>query len=241
MSRSDYLFTSESVSEGHPDKVCDQISDAVIDMILSREPEARVAVETAATTNKVVLMGEVKIPEENAVTPEEICSVARETIREIGYMQKGFHFKTASIDCYIHEQSQDIAQGVDAAENKDEGAGDQGIMFGYATDETPELMPAPILYSHKILKRLAEVRHDGTEPALGPDAKSQVTVEYRNGKPTRAHTIVLSTQHLDGNMTSDDVRDVVTPYITEVLPDGWIDSDTTWHVNPTGRFVIGGP
>ncbi|MEM7237195.1 MAG: methionine adenosyltransferase [Pseudomonadota bacterium] len=241
MSRSDYLFTSESVSEGHPDKVCDQISDSVIDMIIGREPEARVAVETAATTNKVVLMGEVKVSEENAVTPEEICSVARETIREIGYMQKGFHFKTASIDCYIHEQSQDIARGVDAAENKDEGAGDQGIMFGYATNETPELMPAPILYSHKILKRLAEVRHDGTEPTLGPDAKSQVTVEYRNGRPARAHTIVLSTQHLDGNMTSDDVRDVVTPYITEVMPQGWIDAETVWHVNPTGRFVIGGP
>ncbi|MEM6932985.1 MAG: methionine adenosyltransferase [Pseudomonadota bacterium] len=241
MSRNDYLFTSESVSEGHPDKVCDQVSDSVIDMIIGREPEARVAVETAATTNKVVLMGEVKISEENAVTPEEICSVARETIREIGYMQKGFHFKTASIDCYIHEQSQDIAQGVDAAENKDEGAGDQGIMFGYATGETPELMPAPILYSHKILKRLAEVRHDGSEPSLGPDAKSQVTVEYRDGKPVRAHTIVLSTQHLDGNMTSDDVRDVVTPYIHEVLPEGWVDNETVWHVNPTGRFVIGGP
>ncbi|MBY8976142.1 methionine adenosyltransferase [Rhodobacteraceae bacterium NNCM2] len=241
MSRSDYLFTSESVSEGHPDKVCDQISDAVIDMILAREPEARVAVETAATTNKVVLMGEVKISEENAVTPEEICATARETIREIGYMQKGFHFKTASIDCYIHEQSKDIAQGVDAAENKDEGAGDQGIMFGYATNETPELMPAPILYSHKILKRLSEVRHDGTEPALGPDAKSQVTVEYRDGKPVRAHTIVLSTQHLDGNMTSDDVHEMVRPYILESLPEGWIDNDTVWHVNPTGRFVIGGP
>ncbi|MEM0942327.1 MAG: methionine adenosyltransferase [Pseudomonadota bacterium] len=241
MARDSYLFTSESVSEGHPDKVCDQISDAVIDMIVGREPEARVAVETAATTNKVVLMGEVKISEENAVTPEEICSVARETIREIGYKQKGFHFKTASIDCYIHEQSQDIAQGVDAADNKDEGAGDQGIMFGFATDETPELMPAPILYSHKILKRLAEVRHDGTEPTLGPDAKSQVTVEYRDGKPARAHTIVLSTQHLDGNMTSEDVRAVVSPYIHEVLPEGWIDDQTVWHVNPTGRFVIGGP
>ena len=239
--RKKYLFTSESVSEGHPDKVCDQISDAVIDFIIGREPEARVAVETAATTNKVVLMGEVKISEENAVTPEEINAVARGVIRDIGYMQKGFHFKTCSIDCYVHEQSQDIAQGVDASGNKDEGAGDQGIMFGFATDETPELMPAPILYAHKILKRLSEVRHDGTEPTLGPDAKSQLTIEYRDGKPARVDTIVLSTQHLDPNMTSNDVRAVVEPYIREQLPEGWIDPQTVWHVNPTGRFVIGGP
>ena len=238
--RKKYLFTSESVSEGHPDKVCDQISDAVIDFIIGREPEARVAVETAATTNKVVLMGEVKISEENAVTPEEINAVARGVIRDIGYMQKGFHFKTCSIDCYVHEQSQDIAQGVDASGNKDEGAGDQGIMFGFATDETPELMPAPILYAHKILKRLSEVRHDGTEPTLGPDAKSQLTIEYRDGKPARVDTIVLSTQHLDPNMTSNDVRAVVEPYIREQLPEGWIDPQTVWHVIPTGRIVIGG-
>ena len=239
--RKNYLFTSESVSEGHPDKVCDQISDAVIDMILAREPEARVAVETAATTNKVVLMGEVKISDTNAVTPEEISACAREVIRDIGYRQKGFHFKTCSIDCYVHEQSQDIAQGVDAADNKDEGAGDQGIMFGYATNETPELMPAPILYAHKVLKRLAEVRHSGEAPQLGPDAKSQFTVEYRDGKPARIDTVVLSTQHLDGSMTSDDVADLVKPYIREVVPEGWLDAQTVWHVNPTGRFVIGGP
>ncbi|MEM8786985.1 MAG: methionine adenosyltransferase [Pseudomonadota bacterium] len=239
--RQNYLFTSESVSEGHPDKVCDQISDAIIDMILAREPEARVAVETAATTNKVVLMGEVKISDDNAVTPEEISAAARDVIRQIGYRQKGFHFKTASIDCYVHEQSQDIAQGVDAADNKDEGAGDQGIMFGYATDETPELMPAPILYAHKILKRLSEARHSGAEPSLGPDAKSQLTIEYRDGRPARVHTVVLSTQHLDGEMTSDDVRAVVEPYIRETLPDSWLDAETVWHVNPTGRFVIGGP
>lgn len=241
MARKDYLFTSESVSEGHPDKVCDQISDAIVDLILSREPEARVGVETAATTNTVVLMGEVKISEENAPQPEEICHVARETIRRIGYQQKGFHFRTARIEMLVHEQSPDIAQGVDAADNKDEGAGDQGIMFGYATDETPELMPAPILYSHKILKALAEARRSGAEPTLGPDAKSQVTVEYRDGKPVRAHTIVLSTQHLDPDMTSDDVKAVVTPYIERALPEGWVDARTVWHVNPTGRFVIGGP
>jgi len=239
--RDTYLFTSESVSEGHPDKVCDQISDAVIDMILRKEPEARVAVETAATTNKVVLMGEVKISDENAVTPEEISSTAREVIRKIGYRQKGFHFKTCSIDCYVHEQSQDIAQGVDAAEDKDEGAGDQGIMFGYATDETPELMPAPILYAHQILHRLADARHSGEAGVLGPDAKSQLTIEYRNGRPARVNTIVLSTQHLDGEMTSDDVRTVVEPYVRDVLPEAWVDGETIWHVNPTGRFVIGGP
>jgi S-adenosylmethionine synthetase len=241
MARTDYLFTSESVSEGHPDKVCDQISDSILDMILAREPEARVAVETAATTNKVVLMGEVKISEDNAINHEEMVEAARATIQRIGYMQKGFHFKTCDIDCYVHEQSNDIAQGVDAGGEKDEGAGDQGIMFGYAVDETPELMPAPILYAHQVLKRLAEARHAGDAPQLGPDAKSQVTVEYRNGKPVRIHTIVLSTQHLDGDMTSDDVRAVVEPYIRETLPDGFIDRKTVWHVNPTGRFVIGGP
>jgi len=246
MARSDYLFTSESVSEGHPDKVCDQISDAIVDFIVAREPEARVAVETAATTNKVVLMGEVKVSEENAVTPEEFCSVARETIREIGYMQKGFHFKTCEIDTFIHEQSADIAQGVDAADNKDEGAGDQGIMFGFACAETPELMPAPILYAHRVLRLMSEARHSGAEPLLGPDAKSQITVEYGGGKPERAHTIVLSTQHLNRDQSgreidSDRVREIVAPYVYQSMPEGFIDSETIWHVNPTGRFVIGGP
>ena len=241
MARQNYLFTSESVSEGHPDKVCDQISDTIVDLIIGREPEARVAVETAATTNKVVLMGEINVSEANAPSPEEMCQAARETIREIGYMQKGFHFKTASIDCLIHEQSSDIAQGVDGGENKDEGAGDQGIMFGYATDETPELMPAPILYAHRILQLMAEARHSGAEPLLGPDAKSQVTVEYRDDKPVRAHTIVVSTQHTDPNMESGDVRKVIEPYVLEALPEGFVDADTIWHVNPTGRFVIGGP
>jgi len=240
MSRKDYLFTSESVSEGHPDKVCDQISDAMIDMILSREPEARVAVETAATTNKVVMMGEVKISAENAVRDEDFIEEARKTIRRIGYEQKGFHFANCSIDCYVHEQSADIAQGVDAADNKDEGAGDQGIMFGYACNETPELMPAPIQYSHNILRLMADARHDGSAPELGPDSKSQVTVEYRDGKPVRAHTIVVSTQHADG-LESGDVRKIVEPYVMKALPDGFVDGETIWHVNPTGRFVIGGP
>jgi S-adenosylmethionine synthetase len=241
MARQNYLFTSESVSEGHPDKVCDQISDTIVDMIIGREPEARVAVETAATTNRVVLMGEIKVSEANAPTPDEMCAAARETIREIGYMQKGFHFQTAQLDCFIHEQSPDIAQGVDAADNKDEGAGDQGIMFGYACTETPELMPAPILYSHRILEHMAEARHNGAAPLLGPDAKSQVTVEYRGGKPVRAHTIVVSTQHTDPNLESGDVRKVIEPYVFQALPEGFIDADTVWNVNPTGRFVIGGP
>jgi len=241
MTRQNYLFTSESVSEGHPDKVCDQISDTIVDLIIGRQPEARVAVETAATTNRVVLMGEINVSEANAPSPEEMCVAARETIREIGYMQKGFHFKTCAIECLVHEQSSDIAQGVDGGENRDEGAGDQGIMFGYATDETPELMPAPIQYSHRILQLMAEARHSGAEPLLGPDAKSQLTVEYIDGKPVRAHTIVVSTQHTDGNMESGDVRKVIEPYVLRALPDGFVDADTVWHVNPTGRFVIGGP
>ncbi|MEM7743450.1 MAG: methionine adenosyltransferase [Pseudomonadota bacterium] len=240
MPRNDYLFTSESVSEGHPDKVCDQISDAMIDMILSREPEARVAVETAATTNKVVMMGEVNVSPDNAVSEEEFVEEARSTIRRIGYMQKGFHFKTCSIDCYVHEQSADIAQGVDAADNKDEGAGDQGIMFGYATNETPELMPAPIQYAHRILRLMSEARHSGERPEFGPDSKSQVTVEYRDGKPARAHTIVVSTQHAEG-LESGDVRKLVEPFALKAMPEGFVDADTVWHVNPTGRFVIGGP
>ena len=241
MPRQNYLFTSESVSEGHPDKVCDQISDTIVDLIIGREPEARVAVETAATTNRVVLMGEIKVSEANAPSPAEMCEAARETIRQIGYMQKGFHFKTVSIDCLIHEQSPDIARGVDGGENKDEGAGDQGIMFGYATVETPEFMPAPIQYSHRILQLMAAARHAGAEPLLGPDAKSQVTVEYRDARPVRAHTIVVSTQHTDPDMESGDVRKVIEPYVLEALPEGFVDADTVWHVNPTGRFVIGGP
>ena len=235
--RRDYLFTSESVSEGHPDKICDQIADSIIDEILAREPEARTAIEVAATTNHVVLLGEVRAH----VKRDEMVARARETIRDIGYEQKGFHWDSCQIDCLVHQQSADIAQGVDSSGSKDEGAGDQGIMFGYATDETPELMPAPILYAHKMLRLLSEARRDGSAAVLGPDAKSQVTIEYRDGKPVRAHTIVLSTQHLDEGMTSADVRAVVEPYVRQALPEGWIDAKTPWHVNPTGRFVIGGP
>ena len=243
MTRSTYVFTSESVSEGHPDKVCDRISDAVLDAFLAEEPEARVACETFATTNRVVIGGEVGLSDKEKLSSYmgRIDEIARACIKDIGYEQDKFHHETVEVTNLLHEQSAHIAQGVDAADNKDEGAGDQGIMFGYATNETEELMPAPIQYSHAILRRLAEVRKDGTEPTLGPDAKSQLSVRYENGKPLGVTSIVLSTQHLDEAMTSDDVRLVVEPYIRETLPEGWITPDTAWHVNPTGKFVIGGP
>ncbi|NCW02912.1 MAG: methionine adenosyltransferase [Rhodobacteraceae bacterium] len=243
MTRSTYVFTSESVSEGHPDKVCDRISDAVLDAFLAEEPEARVACETFATTNRVVIGGEVGLSDKEKLSSYmgRIDEIARACIKDIGYEQDKFHHETVEVTNLLHEQSAHIAQGVDAADNKDEGAGDQGIMFGYATNETEELMPAPIQYSHAILRRLAQVRKDGTEPTLGPDAKSQLSVRYENGKPVGVTSIVLSTQHLDEAMTSDDVRLVVEPYIRETLPEGWITADTAWHVNPTGKFVIGGP
>jgi len=238
MSRNNYIFTSESVSEGHPDKVCDRISDAVLDAFLSEEPEARCGVETFATTNLVVVGGEVRGPDAVLQRVEEI---ARACVKDIGYEQDKFHWNTMEVRNVVHGQSVEIAQGVDAGSNKDEGAGDQGIMFGYAVDETPDLMPAPVHFSHAILKRLAEVRKDGTEPKLGPDAKSQLTVRYEDGKPVGVSSIVLSTQHLDDTLESADVRAIVEPYIREVLPDGWIGGDTEWWVNPTGKFVIGGP
>ena len=238
MSRSNYVFTSESVSEGHPDKVCDRISDAILDAFLAEDPQSRVACETFATTDRVVIGGEVRGPASVIARVEEI---ARDCVRDIGYEQDGFHWANLKVDSYLHAQSADIAQGVDASGNKDEGAGDQGIMFGYATDETPELMPAPILYAHAILKKLAEVRKNGTEPALGPDAKSQLSIRYRDGRPVGVTSIVLSTQHLDPALTSEDVRHIVEPYIRGALPEGWIDAATEWHVNPTGKFVIGGP
>ncbi|KIN61897.1 S-adenosylmethionine synthase [Sulfitobacter noctilucicola] len=243
MSRKNYIFTSESVSEGHPDKVCDRISDAVLDAFLSEEPEARVAAETFATTNRVVIGGEVGLSDQSKLSEYmgRIEDIARACIKDIGYEQDKFHHATCEITNLLHEQSAHIAQGVDASGNKDEGAGDQGIMFGYATDETEHLMPAPIHYAHAILRRLAEVRKDGTEPTLRPDAKSQLSVRYEGGKPVGVSSIVLSTQHASHDQTSADIRDIVEPYIREVLPDGWIDSDTTWHVNPTGVFVIGGP
>ena len=238
MSRQNYTFTSESVSEGHPDKVCDRISDAVLDAFLTEESEARVACETFATTDRVVIGGEVRGPGDVIGRVEDI---ARECVRDIGYEQDGFHWANMKVDSYLHAQSAHIAQGVDAGGNKDEGAGDQGIMFGYAVRETPELMPAPIQYAHAILRRLAEARKSGAEPALRPDAKSQLSVRYENGKPVEVTSIVLSTQHESEDQTSDDIRDIVEPYIREVLPAGWITDATEWWVNPTGTFVIGGP
>jgi S-adenosylmethionine synthetase len=236
--RSDYLFTSESVSEGHPDKVCDRISDAVLDAFLASEPEARVACETFATTDRVIVGGEVRGPGDILANIEEIV---RACVKDIGNEQKGFHWANLRVHNYLHGQSEHIAQGVDASDDKEEGAGDQGIMFGYATDETDVLMPAPIHYAHAILRRLAEVRKDGTEPRLGPDAKSQLTLRYAGGRPVEVASLVLSTQHIDEDMTSRDVREMVEPYIREVLPEGWLTEATVWHVNPTGKFVIGGP
>jgi S-adenosylmethionine synthetase len=241
VARKSYLFTSESVSEGHPDKVADRISDTVLDAYLTAYPESRVGCETFVTTQRVVIGGEVRGPD--SVTPGHIEELARAAIKDIGYEQEGFHWKTAKIDVLLHAQSVDIAQGVDSAGNKDEGAGDQGIMFGYACTETPELMPAPIHYAHLILRRLSEARHakQGDAAKLGPDQKSQVTLRYENGKPVEATSIVLSAQHLDETLTSDDVRAIVEPYILKALPEGWINANTEWHVNPTGKFVIGGP
>ncbi|MEL6061981.1 MULTISPECIES: methionine adenosyltransferase [unclassified Methylobacterium] len=241
MPRSNYLFTSESVSEGHPDKVCDRISDTVVDAYLSAMPEARLGVETLATTNRIVIAGEVRGPD--SVTFKDLEALTREAVKDIGYEQAGFHWKNNDVAIHLHAQSADIAQGVDAAGNKDEGAGDQGIMFGYAADETPELMPAPIFYAHRILKDLADARRakQGDAAKLGPDAKSQVTVRYENGRPVEVTQIVLSTQHLDESLDSADVRAIVEPYIRKALPEGWVNEGTVWHVNPTGKFVIGGP
>jgi S-adenosylmethionine synthetase len=267
VARSSYLFTSESVSEGHPDKVCDRISDEIVDLVFREAKKAgmdpssvRIACETLATTNRVIIAGEVRVPEtllkkgkdgklildaagHPVVNPSKFRSTARKAIKAIGYEQSGFHWKTAKIDVLLHGQSADIAVGVDAKGNKDEGAGDQGIMFGYASRETPELLPAPIYYAHKVLETLAHARKngDGAAKKLGPDAKSQITVRYLNGVPVGVTQIVLSTQHLDETLSSADVRVIVEPYIRAALPEGWIDADTVWHVNPTGKFVVGGP
>jgi S-adenosylmethionine synthetase len=238
LSKKSYLFTSESVSEGHPDKVCDRISDSIVDAFLAADPESRVAVETLCTTNRVVLAGEVRGPK--SVTPEVMIEAARQAIKDIGYEQDGFHWKKAIVDCYVHSQSADIAQGVDAAGNKDEGAGDQGIMFGHAVNETEHLMPAPIYYAHRILKLLSEARRSGKEKGLGPDAKSQVTLLYENGKPVKATSVVVSTQHAEG-LDQSAVREIVRPYVLKVLPQGWMCPENEFYVNPTGRFVIGGP
>jgi S-adenosylmethionine synthetase len=246
VSRKSYLFTSESVSEGHPDKVCDRISDEVVDLFFREGPKAgvdpwqlRVACETMATTNQVVIAGETRGP--NTITRDWISHVARLAIKDIGYEQTGFHWEKADIKVLLHPQSTDIAQGVDSGGNREEGAGDQGIMFGYACRDTPELMPAPIYYSHKILRLISEARHSGKEAVLGPDSKSQVTVRYENGKPAAVTQIVVSHQHLIESMTSSQVRELVEPYVRKALPSGWIGKETTWHINPTGKFYIGGP
>jgi S-adenosylmethionine synthetase len=239
VSSGNYLFTSESVSEGHPDKVCDRISDTVVDAFLAAEPEARVACETLATTNRIIIAGEVRGPEA-VYQSENLEALIRAAVKDIGYEQDGFHWKTANFDSYLHAQSVDIAQGVDAAGNKDEGAGDQGLMFGYACRETDVLMPAPIQYSHQILKSMADARHAGTASGLGPDSKSQVTLQYENGKPVRAASVVVSTQHAE-ELDQADVREIVRPHVLKVLPEGWMCPEERFYVNPTGRFVIGGP
>ena len=238
MSKSDYLFTSESVSEGHPDKVCDRISDELVDSFLSVDPFSRVAIETLTTSNRVVMAGEVRGPQ--SVNSDKMISIARDAVRDIGYEQEGFHWEKMTVDCFVHSQSSDIAMGVDAGGNKDEGAGDQGLMFGYACKETTALMPAPIFYAHAILKSLSESRHLGKEPDLGPDSKSQITLRYENGIPVCATSIVLSTQHSE-SVGQEEVREIVRPYVLQVLPDGWMCEEDSFYVNPTGRFVIGGP
>ncbi len=238
MPKGSYIFTSESVSEGHPDKVCDRISDAVVDMFLTADPHARVAAETLCTTNRIVIAGEVRGPD--SITRHAIEEAARQAVRDIGYEQDGFHWKHAGVEIHLHQQSPDIAQGVDASGNKDEGAGDQGIMFGYACRETPELMPAPIFYAHAILHSLAEARHSGALPQLGPDAKSQVSLRYVDGRPVCATSVVVSTQH-SHEVDQDEVREIVRPHVINVLPAGWMCDEAHFYVNPTGRFVVGGP
>ncbi|VAV89752.1 S-adenosylmethionine synthetase [hydrothermal vent metagenome] len=246
MARQKYLFTSESVSEGHPDKVCDRISDEIVDLFYRQAEKdgldtahVRAACETLTTTNKVVVAGEYRASD--SISKEQIEQTVRDAVKSIGYEQDGFHWKNCNVEIVLHAQSVDIAQGVDASGNKDEGAGDQGIMFGYACRETPDLMPAPVYYSHKILERLAQVRHSGEQKALGPDSKSQITVRYENGKPVGIAEVVVSHQHLDESLTSQDMHDIIAPYVHEVVPAGWISDDTTWHINPTGKFFIGGP
>lgn len=233
-----YLFTSESVSEGHPDKVCDRISDSIVDAFLAVDPYARVALESLATTNKVVLAGEVRGPAQ--INKQKMQEVTRQAIRDIGYDQEGFNWQTVDIDVYVHSQSADIAMGVDATAGKEEGAGDQGIMFGYACKETPDLMPAPLYYAHGILKSLSQARRKNKNMGLFPDAKSQVTLEYVDGKPVRATSIVVSTQH-HADLSQQQVREIVRPHVLQILPKGWMCEESEFYVNPTGRFVIGGP
>lgn len=238
MSRENYLFTSESVSEGHPDKVSDCISDTIVDKFLAADPQSRVAVETLTTTNRVVLAGEVRGPE--SITKDVMEEAARNAVRKIGYEQEGFHWKNMSVEVHVHEQSTDIAMGVDASGNKDEGAGDQGIMFGYATNETDSLMPATLDFSHKILKSMADERHGNNNKELGPDSKSQITLKYENGKPVRATSVVVSTQH-SADTSQARVREIVLPHIQKILPGGWMPAEEDLYINPTGQFIIGGP
>jgi len=247
---SNFLFTSESVSEGHPDKVSDRISDSILDELIRRDPyNCRLGCETMTTTNRIIVGGEGRCGDDGRgpvfdadgnADPELVESIARQAVKEIGYEQEGFHWQKATVQVYLHGQSADIAQGVDSAGNKDEGAGDQGIMFGFACTETEELMPAPIHFSHQILKKMAEARHAGATPGLMPDSKSQVTLRYENGKPVRATSVVVSTQHA-ADLSTDEVREIVRPFVLDVLPDGWMCPEDDFYVNPTGRFVIGGP
>ena len=238
MPKGRYIFTSESVSEGHPDKVADRISDSIVDVFLKADPHARVALETLCTTQRIVLAGEVRGPA--SVTKDHLIEAARAAVKDIGYEQEGFHWKTAEVEYHVHAQSADIAVGVDASGNKDEGAGDQGIMFGFAVNETPELMPAPIQYSHQILKSLADARHSKDVKFLGPDAKSQVSLQYENGKPVKAASVVVSTQH-SADADQETIRNYVRKHVLNVLPKGWMCPEEDFYVNPTGRFVIGGP
>ncbi|PPR78673.1 MAG: S-adenosylmethionine synthase [Alphaproteobacteria bacterium MarineAlpha3_Bin5] len=245
MPQSDYLFTSESVSEGHPDKVSDRISDAILDRFLLADPvNSRLGCETFCTTNRIIIGGEGRCVEpllkNGKIDKKIIEEIARECVKEIGYEQDGFHWKNSEIQTFLHAQSADIAQGVDSSGNKDEGAGDQGIMFGYACRETDALMPAPIYFAHEILKSMAKARHLGSTPGLGPDSKSQITLQYSNGLPTKATSVVVSTQHSD-DLTQEEVRELVRPFVTDTLPDGWMCDEDEFYVNPTGRFVIGGP
>lgn len=235
-------FTSESVSEGHPDKVSDQISDAIVDLFLSKDPTAKVAVETLTTTNRVVLAGEVRTNNGAVITKDEMNQAARDVVKKIGYEQDGFHWENMSVENHVHGQSAEIAQGVEAGQglHQEEGAGDQGIMFGYATDETPELMPATLVYSHQILRKLADLRHSGAHPELEPDAKSQVTLQYDGARPVGVNAIVVSHQHKD-SATLEQLREIIRPVIQDVLPEGWFPDEDKFYVNPTGRFVIGGP
>ena len=238
MSHGNFIFTSESVSEGHPDKVCDRISDTVVDLYLGADPASRVACETLATTNRIILAGEVRGPA--SISTDDIIAGARAAVRHIGYEQNSFHWRDCQVDVLLHEQSGDIARGVDADDIDAEGAGDQGLMFGYACRETDVLMPAPIYYAHEILRRMAEARHAGRLAGLGPDSKSQISVQYENGWPVRATSVVISSQHKP-ELGQQDVREIVRPFVEEVLPDGWMCADEQFYVNPTGRFEIGGP